>query len=159
MIIRRAVVEDAPSISRLNFEVQRLHASALPHLFKSPPQADFALLFMQEQLADPNNYFYICQQDGEDVGYVFARLLHRPENAFFHAWKYFYIDHIAVTPGRRRSGCGRQLVETIVELAQQEGVDTISLETWAFNHDAHAFFSQVGFETANMRMWRQVTPP
>lgn len=159
MNIRRAALSDAHTLSRLNLDVQRLHARALPHLFKPPPGEDFALQFMREQLADSQNYFFICQHDGEDVGYIFARIIERPENSFFYGWKYLYIDHISVRPCQRGRGFGRKLMETVYELAKIEGLSTIALETWAFNQDAQAFFRQVGFETTNIRMWRQVTPP
>ena len=159
MIIRRAVIADAKTLSRLNLDVQRLHARALPHLFKFPQNEDFALQFIQDQLNDLNNYFFICQQDGEDIGYIFARLIERTDNPFMYSWKYLYIDQLSVKVAHRGVGCGRKLVETVYELAKQEGIDTIALETWSFNQDAQAFFRQVGFEPALIRMWHQETPP
>ena len=155
MINRRATISDAEILSRLNVDVQRLHARALPHLFKIPQSADFTLQFMQDQLTDPNNYFYITQQDGEDIGYVFARLIERTENAVMYGWKYLYIDQISVKASHRGIGCGKQLMEMIFQLAKQEGIRTIALETWTFNQDAQAFFIKLGFEAFNFRMWRQ----
>lgn len=158
MMIRRATYSDAEILSRLNLDVQRLHARALPHLFKTPHSADFALQFMQDQLADPNNIFYIAQQDGEDIGYVFARLIERTENAFMYGWKYLYIDQISVKASHRGIGCGRQLMETVFQLAKQEGIRRIALETWSFNQDAQAFFTKLGFEAINFHMWQEENP-
>ncbi len=155
MIIRRATYSDAEILSRLNLDVQRLHARALPNLFKFPHSADFALDFMHDQLADQQNYIYIAQQDGEDIGYVFARFIERLENAFMYGRKYLYIDQISVKATHRGIGCGRQLMDMIFQLAKQEGIRTIALEAWNFNQDAQAFFTRLGFEAFNMRMWRE----
>ena len=44
----------------------------------------FAVPYITEQLSAPNTYFYIASIDGEDVGYVYARVVRRPENAYMH---------------------------------------------------------------------------
>ena len=154
MQIRRAAIEDAETLSRLNVDVQRLHAQALPQLFKTPESDGFALQFMREHLSDPHNYFFIARLDGEDIGYVFARLIDRPENPFMHAWKYITIDQISVQPAHQGQGCGSQLMEQVRTLARDEGIPTIALDTWSFNREAQDFFIRQGFDTFNLRMWR-----
>ena len=49
-------------------------------------------------------------------------------------------------------------MEMIFQLAKQEGIMTIALETWSFNQDAQAFFNKLGFEAINFRMWREENP-
>jgi ribosomal protein S18 acetylase RimI-like enzyme len=153
MEIRRAKLDDAASLSALNADVQRVHASALPRIFKQPESDAFALQFMQEHLPDALNYFFIASLDGEDVGYIFARIVDRPEDPFMYAWRYIYIDQITVKPDFRGRGVGRQLMEAVRSLAEQEGIDTIALDTWSFNTAAQAFFKKQGFELFNLRMW------
>lgn len=159
MEIRKALPGDAGILSALCADVQRLHARWLPGLFKKPHSTDFALRFMQDQLADPNNWFFIAQHEGEDIGYVFVRLIERSENAFMYSWRYLHIDQISVKAAHRGMGCGRRLMEAVRDLAGQLDIDTITLETWTFNQDAQAFFKQVGFEPATYRMWHHETPP
>jgi ribosomal protein S18 acetylase RimI-like enzyme len=154
MEIRRATLADAGTLSALNADVQRLHAIAFPHLFKQPEGDDFARSFMIEQLADEENYFYIAQINQQTVGYVFARLLDSPENPFMHAWKRIYIDQLSVKPAYQGKGCGRLLLEKVHQLAQENGIDTITLSCWAFNKKAQAFFKKQGFKTYLNRMWR-----
>jgi ribosomal protein S18 acetylase RimI-like enzyme len=153
MKIRKATLEDAGILSALNADVQRLHADALPHLFKQPKNGSFALQFMREQLSDPCNYFFIVNLDGEDIGYIFARVEDRPENPYTHAWHYVYIDQISVKPAYQKMGCGKRLIEEVVRLAKEVGADWIALDTWAFNEGAISFFKKQGFVTFNQRMW------
>lgn len=158
MEIRRASQDDARILSSLNVDVQHKHAEAMPRLFKFPLQREFALDFMRQQLSQPDNYFFIARLDGEDIGYVFARLIERPENPFMKAWRTLLIDQISVAPAHQKKGCGRLLMEHIGNLAREKGVNFVILDTWAFNLGAQAFFSRVGFETFTLRMWREEAP-
>jgi ribosomal protein S18 acetylase RimI-like enzyme len=108
---------------------------------------------MREQLSDSCNYFFIVNLDGEDIGYIFARVEDRPENPYTHAWHYVYIDQISVKPAYQKMGCGKRLIEEVVRLAKEVGADWIALDTWAFNEGAISFFKKQGFVTFNQRMW------
>jgi ribosomal protein S18 acetylase RimI-like enzyme len=154
MQIRRATKNDALTLSTLNVDVQVIHAKALPHIFKQPASASFALQFMLDRIDDPLNYFLIGNVGGEDIGYIFARIIDRPENPFMHAWKYIYIDQISIKPTYQRLGYGEQLMEAIQKVASEAGIDTIALDTWSFNHQAQSFFKKHDFSTFNIRMWR-----
>jgi ribosomal protein S18 acetylase RimI-like enzyme len=154
MEIRRAIKNDALALSTLNVDVQVIHANAVPQLFKQPSSESFALQFMLDRLDDPLNYFFIANLDGEDIGYIYARIIDRPENPFRHAWKYIYIDQISIKPAHQRMGFGGLLLEAVRKVAIEEGIDTIALDTWSFNQQSHSFFKKHGFVTFNQRMWR-----
>lgn len=154
MEIRKATISDAITLSALNVDVQVIHANALPHIFKQPSSDSFALQFMLDRLDDPSNYFFILNLVGEDIGYIFARIIDRPENPFMHAWKYIYIDQISIKPGYQRLGFGSELLDAVQQVAIEEGIDTIALDTWSFNQQSESFFRKHGFVTFNRRMWR-----
>ena len=156
MEIHLATLADAERIAALNVDVQNVHAEALPHIFKHVTDASFALPYITEQLSTSNTYFYIASIDGEDAGYVYARVVRRPENAYMHPWNFVYIDQIAVKPAYQRRGCGAALIQAVRELAREQGISTIAMDTWFFNEKAQAFFAHEGFTTFNMRMWMEV---
>jgi diamine N-acetyltransferase len=156
MEIRLATLADAERIAALNVDVQNVHAEALPHIFKHVADASFALPYITEQLENPNNYFYIASIGGEDVGYVFARVVRRPENAYMHPRDMVYIDQISVEPAYQRHGCGAALIQAVRELAREQDISTVAMDTWFFNEKAQAFFAHEGFTTFNMRMWMEV---
>ena len=155
MNIRVATPKDIESIADLNVEVQNLHAKAHPHIFKHVEDGVFAINYIAEQMTTPNTYFFIAELDGEAVGYVFARVIHRPENPYTYAWNWVYIDQIAVKPSAQGKGCGSALIQAVRELAQEEGIETIALDTWAFNEKAQDFFKNQGFTMFNMKMWME----
>jgi len=156
MEIRLATLADAELISALNVDVQNVHAEALPHIFKHVADSSFAIPYITEQLENPNNYFFIASIDGEDAGYVYARVVRRPENAYMHPWNFVYIDQISVKPAYQRQGCGTALIQAVRELAREQGISTIAIDTWFFNEKAQAFFAREGFAMFNMRMWMEV---
>jgi len=153
METRRGTQEDALTLSTLNVDVQKIHADALPNIFKQPGSDDFAQQFMLERLADPLNYFIIARLDGEDIGYIYARIIDRLGNPFMHPWKYFYIEQISVKPGYQGRGYGESLIQAVRQAAQEQGIETIALDTWFFNKQAQSFFRKNGFVTFNERMW------
>ena len=156
MQIRKATLADAHTLAALNVDVQKIHADAIPHIFKQPESDSFAVQFMQERLEDPANLFLIANLDSQDIGYLFARIVDRPENPFMHAWKYIYIDQISVKPRCQGLGCGRALFQHLRQVTTELGIETILLDTWLFNIQAQAFFKKQGFATFNYRMWMQI---
>ncbi|MEM7799098.1 MAG: GNAT family N-acetyltransferase [Chloroflexota bacterium] len=155
--IRQATADDAGALSALNVAVQSVHAKAHPHLFKMPENDLFALEFMQERLAEPQTYIYIASLDDVPIGYILAKRVDRPENPFMHARKLIYVDQLSVNPDRRRLGAAKRLMDRIVELAQEHAIDSIALDTWAFNENAQSFFKSQGFTPFNIRLWRNQT--
>ena len=156
MAIRLATVADVGVLSALNVDVQNIHAEAMPHIFKHVSDPGFAVPYITEQLNDPNNYFYIASIDGEEAGYIYARVVRRPENAYMHPWNYVYIDQISVKPAYRRHGCGAALIQAVRELAKEQAITTVAIDTWFFNKKAQTFFANQGFTIFNQRMWMQV---
>jgi len=87
------------------------------------------------------------------VGYVFARLVRRTGNEYMRPWSLVYIDQIAVKSSHQRRGCGSALIQAVRDLADEFAIETIALDTWAFNESAQAFFAKQGFTTYKMQMW------
>lgn len=154
MQVRKASMEDAALLSRLNMYVQHLHADAHPELFK-PPVEDFAAPFFEMFLEDPAVHIFIAEDtEGTPAGYVVCQVVHREETPFTFAWHYVHIDQISVEPEQQRKGVGAALMAQVDALAQEEGVTQITLNSWIFNTHAHRFFERHGYEVFNIRMWK-----
>lgn len=156
MEIRLATIADVKSISALNVDVQNVHAEALPHIFKHVSEPGFAVPYVTEQLSDPNNYFFVASIDDEDVGYIFAHVTRRSESAYMHPWNFVYINQISVKPAYQGRGCGAALIQAVRDLAREQGITTVAIDTWFFNEKAQAFFAHEGFAMFNMRMWMHI---
>jgi ribosomal protein S18 acetylase RimI-like enzyme len=84
--------------------------------------------------------------DGDELmGYVYYRVESRDENPFQYARQHVYIDQIDVKLKHRRKGVGKQLIKSVIEKANEKGIDKIILDVWGFNKDAQAFFDSQGF--------------
>lgn len=156
MEIRLASQADVDSIAALNVDVQNVHAAALPHIFKAVSDGAFARAYIAECLTDPNSHFFIASLDGDDIGYIYASIVRRPENAYMHPRELIYIHQISVKPEHQGKGCGDLLIRAVRDLAKQHGIDTIALDFWAFNDKARAFFTRQGFVTYNERAWMRL---
>lgn len=155
--IRRATAQDAKTISLLNADVHQLHADALPHWFKQPSSETFPEARVQAFLAEPEKFFFIASEDGEDVGYLFAKVEELPEDARQPGRRWVYIHHISVKPAYQQHGHGERLIAAAKALAQDRGISTVALDVWAFNDKAHNFFERQGFSVFNYRMWMEAS--
>jgi GNAT superfamily N-acetyltransferase len=103
-------------------DVQRLHAGNLPNFFKMPQSEDFAVAFFEEMLADPKNSLFLAEESGQALGYVFCKLMERPETPFTFALRYLLVDQISVRPTVQGKGVGAALIERAVTLARELNV-------------------------------------
>ena len=154
--IRKAARKDARILSALNFNVQKIHADAYPKLFKQPDNECFAVRFMEQRLLDPSNLFYIANLDGTDIGYIYAKMIERPENPLMYSWKTIYIEHISINKPYQRMGYGQKLLEKIYQLAIENGIETIALDIWTFNKQSQSFFGKQGFDSYNYQLWKKI---
>jgi ribosomal protein S18 acetylase RimI-like enzyme len=134
-------------------DVQQLHADTMPERFKTVGDLEpFVLDFRERILRDANGVVLIVEMDDEPVGYLYVTTLQRYENAYTYAQDSLFIDQIAVKPEFQNRGCGRALIEKVIEMAQSAHIRHIGLGTWAFNTGAHQFFAKQGFQIVYHRM-------
>jgi ribosomal protein S18 acetylase RimI-like enzyme len=153
MIVRRADAADAETVSRLNADVQAVHAEALPWRFKPPGPDTFPPSAAAALLANAGNLVFIAEIDGVAAGYAYAEIVRREETAFHHAHQMVYLHHISVRPEMRRHGVGAALIGAVRRAAGEAGIDTVALDVWTFNEAARAFFRRHGFVAYNERLW------
>ena len=156
MSIRTATENDAPYISALCEEVQRLHATALPEVYRPASQETFPVRTVCELMASPDRVFFIADVDGEPAGYLYAELQHQPETPFLRAMDMLYLHHISVHPRFKRHGIGSELMDAVKSWAKVRGVSTVKLHVCAFNETAMAFFESAGYARLSQSMVAQV---
>lgn len=153
--VRRATPADAAAVSRLNADVQAIHAAALPWLFKSPGPGTFPPETAAAVLERPTHLVYLALHDHEPVGYVYAELQEHAETALRYGYRVLYVHHIGVSPTHRQRGIGAALMNAVRGAAAEHGIGMVALDMWSFNEGARAFFRAQGFEAYNERMWRR----
>ena len=154
-IVRRAGEADADVLSLLNDDVQRLHASTLPDLFKPLAPETFPATEARTLLANPSNLVFIAEVDSNAAGYAYAEVVHRPESSLRYAWREVHLHHISVRPPYRRRGVASALLHSVRAAAAEIGISLVTLQVWAFNEDAQAFFRRQGFTPYMARLWNR----
>ena len=62
-----------------------------------------------------------------------------------------HLNLLAVQPGFRRQGVGRQLLEWLEASARTAGIFTVNLELRSTNDGARAFYEKLGFRSAGRK--------
>jgi len=151
--VRRATAADAAAISALLADVHELHVAAHPHIFKSYSFETFPPATVQTLMADTKHIFLLAEEAEAAVGYLYAELSHRAETPFTYGYDEIYVHQIAVKPQFQRRGHGERLIAAAKSLMRTHGIPMLTLNTWAFNAHAQAFFMKQGFEPMMHRLW------
>lgn len=151
--IRPATAIDAPTIARLNRDVQQVHADALPWMFKHPNTGSFTGKDARTLMARDTFITFIAEIEQQAVGYTIAEERRRPETSRHYARNLMLIHEIGVANSARRRGVGRSLIAAVHDYGQSVGISLLSLDTWQFNETAQAFFKSCGLSPARIMMW------
>lgn len=152
MNIRRATVDDAELLARLNTPVQRIHYEARPDMFKPYAFVPELVAMYRARLSDENMYTFVGEIDGEPIGYILALVAERADNPYTYATSALTIDEMSVSPEHRNSGYGEALMDAAFDLARSLGIRRVTLNVWAFNERAIAFYKRRGFAPRDIRM-------
>lgn len=150
--VRRAMPNDAEAISKLNAAVQDAHAASWPTVFKPASSAWFSPEHVRGLSAEPDVYLWLAELDGQLAGFAYAQVLRRPESGLHRAAVRLHLHGLGVARERRRRGCGRALMQTLLEAARELGITTLTLDVWSFNTEAKAFYEAAGFTVYNEAM-------
>jgi GNAT superfamily N-acetyltransferase len=155
ILVRRASRADAETISRLNADVQAIHAAALPGWFKPASTGTLPPEAAAELIEDPDSLVFLAELESEPAGYAYAEVIRRPEEPWREAYEMVYLEHISVRPEFLRQGVGTALIGAWRAAAAELGITLLGLDVWSFNEEARRFFRRHGFTAYNERLWNR----
>jgi glucosamine-phosphate N-acetyltransferase len=89
------------------------------------------------------NDVYICAEDkGKVVGFCSMSV----KNSLWEDGEIAYISEIIVDHYARGTGIGTQLIQSIIELANERGCMRIELDSAFHRNMAHQFYESLGFD-------------
>lgn len=145
-IVRKAEVKDIPRILELLVQVNMVHHLDRPDLFKGPTtkygEDELKEIFQTES----KTVFVYEDENGIVQGHCFGEFQHTKESRLFCDIKTFYIDDICVDESARCKHIGKALFACAKEYAAQTGCYNITLNVWAGNHAAQAFYENCGMK-------------
>ena len=146
MLVRSARREDLPAVNALRRQVNTLHVSGRPDIFK-PGFSEELANFLYTIFEDPGHEILVAEEDGKLCGVAILAEIVRPETFFMWERRYIDVDEFCVDEVFHRRGVGRALIEAAKEAARRRGYDRLELNMWEFNEGALAFYEALGFET------------
>ncbi|MDE2112734.1 MAG: GNAT family N-acetyltransferase [Alphaproteobacteria bacterium] len=158
---RPATQADLAALCELNRDVQAVHHTALPWLFKPPldkHEAGGGSAYFAALIAHINSRIIIALFGEKSVGYVYFEIRERAETELTYAHRSLLIHHISIKPEFQRSGIGRALMAAVDSIACELNTAMVQVDFWNFNDGARAFYKGLGFSPCNERYWRLRQP-
>jgi ribosomal protein S18 acetylase RimI-like enzyme len=143
-VIRAAAPRDLDRIAALWTALAAHHARIDP-LFRQRPGSDPTVrALLAAQLRHPDAALYVCDVDGDLVGFCGVRLDRGPP--VFEEVARVEITDLGVREGLRRRGIGRALCEAALGWASGRGQHRVEVRVAAGNAEGQGFWRALGFE-------------
>lgn len=151
-MIRKAEIRDIEAIMKLLVQVDMVHHSGRPDLFKGP-----ATKYTQDELRsilkdDQNPIFVFVSDDGLVKGHAFCNIINQPANHVLTQIKTLYIDDICVDDNARGQHIGKALYDFVVSYAKENGCYNVTLNVWECNKGAKKFYEAMGMHVQKTGM-------
>ena len=150
-MIRKATHNDIPRILELLSQVNDVHAEGRPDFFIKGKRK-----YNEEDLLkiinDDTTPVFVCEENDDIKGYAFCVIQDMSRCDNLRPDKSLYIDDICVDENYRRHGVGKKLYEHVVQFAKEEKCFNITLNVWAKNPGAQAFYESMGMTVQKVCM-------
>lgn len=148
MTIRMAEQRDVPQLEGLLYQVHAVHARGRPDLFKPGREKKYTAGELAAILDDPALPVFVCEEGDALLGHCFCAL--RPIGD--GEKRTLYIDDLCVDEKARGKGVGRRLYEHALSFARGAGCYDVTLNVWACNPGAMAFYEKMGLSVLKTGM-------
>ncbi len=102
-------------------------------------------------MEDYTRPIYVAEEERKILGYAFCIFQENHSNLLTHI-KTLYIDDLCVLEGIRGKGVGTKLYQHVIKIAKQSGCYNVTLNVWACNEEAKAFYEKCGLHIQKIGM-------
>ncbi len=143
--VRKAENKDIPRIMDLLIQVDMVHHTGRPDIFKGP-----ATKYNEKQLEmiikDDTTPVFVCVDENDRViGHAFCIYKQVIDDNVLTDIRTLYIDDICVDDENRGNHVGTALYEHVIDHARKEGFYNVTLNVWSCNPQALKFYEALGF--------------
>ena len=143
--VRKAENKDIPRIMDLLVQVDMVHHTGRPDIFKGP-----ATKYNEKQLEmiikDDTTPVFVCVDENDRViGHAFCIYKQVLDDSVLTDIRTLYIDDICVDEENRGNHVGTALYEHVIDHARKEGFYNVTLNVWSCNPQALKFYEALGF--------------
>ena len=142
-MIRLATEKDIPKIGELLSQVDLVHHNGRPDIFKIGRKYSDSEL--KELLKDTGRPILVLVDENDEVmGYCFCIYQQHTNNSVLTDIKPLYIDDLCVDEKLRGKHIGKELYESAIKLAKENGCYNLTLNVWSCNPSAMRFYEAQG---------------
>lgn len=149
-MIRRAEDRDIPQVLCLLEQVNRVHHDIRPDLFRLTTK------YTEEELrrifTDDEAPVFVYDENGQVRGYIFTVLLDHSRNHMLTPIRELYIDDLCVDETARGKGVATALYRHVLDFAKANGCYNVTLNVWAGNDGALAFYQKMGMQPQKTKL-------
>ncbi len=152
-MIRKAGLNDIPSISELYREQFREMAKLIPDFIK---EGDQSIEFLEKTILNDESDILVYDYDDKVVGFVLLQAKIRPDFDFMLPGKFCYIMDIIITENYRNKGFGTALMNSAKDWAKEQGCSFINLDVLVNNPKAISLYEKLGFMPKAQEMYCKI---
>jgi ribosomal protein S18 acetylase RimI-like enzyme len=152
MTIRPALTTDLPTIKQLNHFILAQNKTFNPDYIDRFADTPAGKKYFKEAIAHPDGCFFILEDDNKAVGFINGY----PKPVSSWDSHVFEIDNLGILPNYQSQGLGTQLLNHVIDWAQQHGFDRILINTYMANTPAISFYKQHGFHPLDMSLIKSI---
>ncbi len=150
--IRRATNGDIKGLKRLLSEVLELHAKLRPDIFISGT-TKYTESELSEIIKNDETPIFVADDGNCDIaGYAFCKIVDPPFSTNMQKIKTLFIDDLCVDETKRGARVGSRLFEYVKSFAEKIGCYDVTLNVWAGNDNAIAFYDKMGMFVKETQM-------
>jgi ribosomal protein S18 acetylase RimI-like enzyme len=143
-VLRPAVPEDLTFLRQMLFEASYLEGSPRPELEEGLSDPD-VVIYLEDWGRPDDRGLIAVDESGSPVGAAWFRLFTRDRPGWGYLDEHTPELALAVVSGRRGQGIGSQLLDSLVQLARQQGHPRLSLSVDPINYGAFRLYERLGF--------------
>ena len=141
-MIRKAIEQDIPRLLELLHQVNKVHHTLRPDLFK-PQTTKYDELQLLQILADESKAIFVYEETSV-LGYAFVQIEETKGDRLLQDRCTLYVDDLCVDEMARNRHIGRQLFDHVRAYARSQGCDSMTLNVWDGNQAAWTFYQCLG---------------
>lgn len=146
IVIRYAKEEELEQVNNIRRQVNELHCSGRPDIFKSGGW-EYIKDIVYEKFKSEDSGVIVALKGQEVVGAAVVQYIHKQESAFGRERWFYHVEEFGVDVNHRRQGIATGLMEFMKKDAKSRGFGKLELDMWEFNEGALKFYENVGFTT------------
>jgi GNAT superfamily N-acetyltransferase len=142
--VRQARPDDLPTVVALRLSLLREHSEHPIYSRLRPDAAPRARELFAAQLDSPGEVIFLAERAGQVVGIL--RCVESAGSPLLHPARYGYVSSVFVTPGQRRTGVLRALLDRAVAWCEERGLGEMRLHSVAGDAVSESAWDALGFE-------------